>query len=48
MAQSFFQEDEILGKAYDARLVRRLWEFVRPYRNDICLHAGAHLPRVGR
>jgi ATP-binding cassette subfamily B protein len=33
MAQEFFQEDEILGKAYDARLVRRLWEFVRPYRN---------------
>ncbi len=32
MAQSFFQEDEILGKAYDARLVRRLWVFVRPYR----------------
>ncbi len=32
MAQTFFQEDEILGKAYDARLVRRLWEFLRPYR----------------
>jgi ATP-binding cassette, subfamily B, multidrug efflux pump len=32
MAQSYFQEDEILGKAYDARLVRRLWQFVRPYR----------------
>jgi ATP-binding cassette subfamily B multidrug efflux pump len=32
MAQSFFQEDEILGKAYDARLVRRLWRYVRPYR----------------
>ena len=32
MAQSFFQEDEILGKAYDARLVRRLWNYVRPYR----------------
>lgn len=31
MGQSFFQEDEILGKAYDARLVRRLWGFVRPY-----------------
>ena len=31
MAQKFFQEDEILGKAYDARLVRRLWAFVRPY-----------------
>ncbi|HEX9414611.1 MAG TPA: ABC transporter transmembrane domain-containing protein, partial [Ktedonobacterales bacterium] len=32
MAQAFFHEDEILGKAYDARLVRRLWPFVRPYR----------------
>ena len=32
MAQVFFQEDEILGKAYDARLVRRLWVFLRPYR----------------
>jgi len=32
MAQAFFQEDEILGKAYDARLVRRLWAFVHPYR----------------
>src|SRR5690348_711368 len=32
MAQAYFQEDEILGKAYDARLVRRLWAFVHPYR----------------
>jgi len=31
-AQTFFQEDEILGKAYDARLVRRLWQYIRPYR----------------
>jgi ATP-binding cassette, subfamily B, multidrug efflux pump len=31
VSQAFFQEDEILGKAYDARLVRRLWPFVRPY-----------------
>jgi ATP-binding cassette subfamily B multidrug efflux pump len=31
-AQSFFQEDEILGKAYDARLVRRLWAYVLPHR----------------
>src|SRR5579859_8191886 len=30
--QTFFQEDEILGKAYDARLVRRLWGFVRPHQ----------------
>ncbi|HSO94240.1 MAG TPA: ABC transporter ATP-binding protein, partial [Candidatus Dormibacteraeota bacterium] len=24
--------DEVLGKAYDARLMRRLWTFVRPHR----------------
>ncbi len=24
-------DDEILGKAYDARLMRRLWHFLRPY-----------------
>jgi ABC-type multidrug transport system fused ATPase/permease subunit len=24
--------EETLGKAYDARLVRRLWQFIRPYR----------------
>ncbi|HEY6102523.1 MAG TPA: ABC transporter ATP-binding protein [bacterium] len=27
-----FQEDEILGKAYDARLMRRLLGYLRPYR----------------
>lgn len=27
-----FQEDEILGKAYDARLMRRLLRYLRPYR----------------
>jgi ATP-binding cassette subfamily B multidrug efflux pump len=27
----FFQEDEILGKAYDARLMRRLVGYLRPY-----------------
>ncbi len=31
-AQSFFQEDEILGKAYDARLVRRLWTYMLPHK----------------
>jgi ATP-binding cassette subfamily B protein len=24
--------EEVLGKAYDARLIRRLWAYVRPYR----------------
>src|SRR5947209_6663947 len=28
---TFFQEDEILGKAYDARITRRLLTYVRPY-----------------
>ncbi len=31
-AGGFFQEDEILGKAYDARLTRRLLGYLRPYR----------------
>ncbi len=30
-----FQEDEILGKAYDARLMRRLLTYLRPYRIHI-------------
>jgi ATP-binding cassette subfamily B protein len=33
MAQTFFQEDEILGRAYDARLARWLWTFVRHYKS---------------
>ena len=47
MAQSFFQEDEILGKAYDGRLVRRLWAFVRPYRRLVWLTLLVALVSVG-
>src|ERR1043166_1399502 len=32
-----------LGKAYDARLIRRLWTYIRPYRRDFGL-ALASLP----
>jgi ATP-binding cassette, subfamily B, multidrug efflux pump len=32
-----FDDDEILGKAYDARLVRRLSHFVAPYRRGLAL-----------
>ena len=32
-----FQEDEILGKAYDARLMRRLLGYVRPYIGLVAL-----------
>jgi len=32
------QHDEsVMGKAYDARLIRRLWQFVRPYRALVLL-----------
>lgn len=30
-------EEEIFGKAYDPRTVRRIWAFVRPYRGKIYL-----------
>jgi len=30
-------EEETLGKAYDARLLRRLWPFVAPYRRQVTL-----------
>lgn len=30
-----FDDNEALGKAYDARLMRRLWGFVRPYRSRV-------------
>ncbi len=31
MSGEYFEEDENLGKAVDARLLRRLWAFVRPH-----------------
>lgn len=32
-----FQEEEILGKAYDSRLMRRLLQYLRPYRGVVVL-----------
>ncbi len=32
-----FHEDEILGAAYDARLMRRLLRYVRPYGTTVAL-----------
>ena len=31
----FLHEEEALGKAYDTRLLRRLWRYVRPYRIQV-------------
>ncbi|MGI8967631.1 MAG: ABC transporter transmembrane domain-containing protein, partial [Chloroflexota bacterium] len=36
-AHADHDEDEILGKAYDGRLVRRLLPYLRPYRSKILL-----------
>jgi len=37
------QEEEIFGKVYDRHVVRRLWKFVGPYRNQILLSVAAVL-----
>jgi len=42
-----FQEDEILGKAYDARLMRRLLTYLRPYRRAVALSVGLLLLNAG-
>jgi ATP-binding cassette subfamily B protein len=34
-------DDEILGKAYDARLMRRLLQYLRPYWRQVCLALAA-------
>src|SRR2546429_3886612 len=40
---STFQEDEVLGKAYDARLMRRLLAYLRPYWRQVLLALAAIL-----
>jgi ATP-binding cassette subfamily B protein len=40
MAANNYHEEEVLGKAYDARLMRRLLKYVRPYRLWIGLAVG--------
>src|SRR4029450_10697556 len=36
-----FHEEEILGKAYDARLMRRLLQYLRPYKAQAALALAA-------
>src|SRR5262245_49010468 len=33
-------EEQALGKAYDARLLKRLWQYIRPYRREFWLSMG--------
>lgn len=42
-AQMDALQEQALGKAYDARLIARLWSYIRPYRRDFWL-AMACLP----
>jgi ATP-binding cassette subfamily B multidrug efflux pump len=37
MAQDYKSEDEVLGKAYDARLMKRLLGYVKPYKKYVIL-----------
>lgn len=48
---SDFTEEQVLGKAYDARLMRRLLTYIKPYRKSallaiLCLIAGSALSIV--
>ena len=36
-AYEAMHEEEALGKAYDARLLARLWHFVAPYRAQVAV-----------
>jgi ATP-binding cassette, subfamily B, multidrug efflux pump len=37
MSKDHNSEDEILGKAYDARLMRRLLGYIKPYKKYIII-----------
>src|SRR3954452_16957751 len=45
MSTTYFQEDEILGRAYDARLMRGLLTYLRPYH--LLVAAGVALLLLG-
>ena len=42
-----FHDDDVLGKAYDARLMRRLLQYLRPYRLQVALALAAIICGVG-
>jgi ATP-binding cassette subfamily B protein len=43
VGSSLEKEEEIFGKAYDPKIVRRIWAFVQPYRRQIFLSVAAVL-----
>jgi ATP-binding cassette subfamily B multidrug efflux pump len=40
-------EEEIFGKVFDGKIVRRIWTFVSPYRRQIYISVGAVLLFTG-
>ena len=47
MSNRDYHEEEVLGKAYDARLMRRLMGFFRPYKTRVVLSIGLVLAAAG-
>src|SRR5262249_54120689 len=47
MSAAAFQEEEALGKAYDARLLGRLWRYVAPYRLQVLATILVTIPSFG-
>src|SRR5438445_7534206 len=41
------QEEEVLGKAYDSRLMRRLLTYLRPYRRQVAIALGSIVLKAG-
>src|SRR5260370_42473320 len=41
------QEEEVLGKAYDGRLMRRLLTYLRPYKGHVVVALGAIILKSG-
>ena len=43
VGSSLDREEEVFGKAYDPKIVRRIWAFVKPYQKQIYLSVAAVL-----
>jgi ATP-binding cassette, subfamily B, multidrug efflux pump len=37
------EDEEVFGKAYDPKIVRRIWAFVKPYRRQLLISVGSVL-----
>jgi ATP-binding cassette subfamily B multidrug efflux pump len=44
MSDDAHHEEDALGRAYDGRLLVRLWPYIRPYKNQIFMTLGVFVP----